>query len=118
MGASCGIDRKSKAENHQVPTASWFVLHCHFEKKLILYTLYRCCSDNLGSTEPMYTVPTWANPCFIGRGETLCRLEELLRADGNRQPRAAMYGLGGIGYVPTPSGESVYSVSGSIFNSA
>jgi hypothetical protein len=63
-------------------------------------------------------VPTWANPCFVGRGQTLSRLEELLRADGNRQPRAAIYGLGGIGYDPTPRGESVYSVAGSSFNPA
>jgi len=50
--------------------------------------------------------PMWANPCFVGMEETLCRLEKLLCAEGKGQPRAAMYGLGGIGYDPTPRGES------------
>jgi hypothetical protein len=42
-------------------------------------------------------MPFGKNAAFVGRGDTLERLEELLFRKDDCQPRAALWGLGGIG---------------------
>ncbi|KAI5849924.1 hypothetical protein BZA05DRAFT_63506 [Tricharina praecox] len=46
---------------------------------------------------PIFMVPSRKNPDFVGREETLNRLESLLPPDSESQQRAALYGLGGNG---------------------
>ena len=47
--------------------------------------------------EPIFMVPSSANPTFVGREEAFHLLEKLLHPNGGSQRRAALYGLGGIG---------------------
>jgi hypothetical protein len=63
-------------------------------------------------------VPSWSNPTFVGREEILVQLESLLRhdSDNQKQPRAAIYGLGGIGYVQC-SRTDVLVVNAAVTNS-
>jgi len=44
-------------------------------------------------------VPFFQNDDFIGRESMFQQLEELLRPTSDRQLRAALWGLGGIGWV-------------------
>jgi hypothetical protein len=45
----------------------------------------------------IFLVPFPENTDFVGRGAALERLEKLLCPQPNRQRRAALWGLGGIG---------------------
>ncbi|KAA8894431.1 hypothetical protein FN846DRAFT_819409 [Sphaerosporella brunnea] len=47
--------------------------------------------------EPLFLMPFCENSAFIGRADTLKRLEELLNSKRDSQLRAALSGLGGIG---------------------
>ena len=46
---------------------------------------------------PAVIVPFSSNPDFVGRKDTLLKLENQLAINGEYQPRAAIYGLGGVG---------------------
>jgi hypothetical protein len=45
----------------------------------------------------MFLVPFPENVAFVGRGTVLEQLEKLLNPQPDRQRRAALWGLGGIG---------------------
>jgi hypothetical protein len=47
-------------------------------------------------SEPLFMVPFFRNPDFVGRQDVLDQLENLL-IPGDDQMRAALWGLGGIG---------------------
>jgi hypothetical protein len=51
----------------------------------------------VGASEPLFMVPFFRNPDFVGRKDTLDQLESLLSPEGDDQRRAALCGLGGIG---------------------
>jgi hypothetical protein len=50
-------------------------------------------------SEPLFILSFFRNPDFVGRKDTLDRLENLLSPEGasDDQRRAALWGLGGIG---------------------
>jgi hypothetical protein len=47
--------------------------------------------------EGMFLVPFPQNTAFVGREPALHQLERILRPEPDRQRRAALWGLGGIG---------------------
>ncbi|KAF8241755.1 hypothetical protein K440DRAFT_641239 [Wilcoxina mikolae CBS 423.85] len=49
------------------------------------------------SPEPLFLVPFCGNPNFVGREDIWHQLESLLKPTSNRQQKAALWGLGGIG---------------------
>jgi len=49
------------------------------------------------SKEPVFMVPSCANPDFVGREKTFHQLDGLLRPNSGGQRRAALHGLGGTG---------------------
>jgi hypothetical protein len=50
-----------------------------------------------GVVKGMFLVPFPQNTAFVGRRTALERLERILRPEPDRQRRAALWGLGGIG---------------------
>ena len=53
----------------------------------------------VGAPEPLFMMPFFENPDFVGRDDALDQLENLLnsKGPGDDQRRAALWGLGGIG---------------------
>ena len=52
----------------------------------------------IDASEPLFMVPFFRNPDFVGREDALDQLEDLLSPKGDDdQRRAALWGLGGIG---------------------
>jgi hypothetical protein len=51
----------------------------------------------IGASEPLFMVPYFRNPDFVGRKDTLDQLQVLFSPNGDDQRRAALCGLGGIG---------------------
>ena len=49
------------------------------------------------SEEPLFIMPFFENPDFVGRQDILDQLENLLSPEGDGQRRAGLWGLGGIG---------------------
>jgi hypothetical protein len=56
--------------------------------------------EKLTVSEPLFMVPFFENPDFVGRKDTMDQLENLLSPKGDNQRRAALRGLGGIGWDP------------------
>ena len=62
-------------------------------------------ANRMEEIRPIWMVPIDRNPNFVGRDKILEQLETQLGAvDGDYRRTAALYGLGGIGYILFPYG--------------